>query len=41
MLTLLDAKSIYQVKALRDIGLECLVVDQAGDVGGVRLSIYA
>jgi len=25
---------IYQLKALRDIGLKCLVIDQAGDVGG-------
>lgn len=25
---------IYQLKALRDVGLECLVIDQAGDVGG-------
>ena len=25
---------IYQLKRLRDLGLKCLVIDQAGDVGG-------
>lgn len=25
---------IYQLYALRNIGLRCLVIDQAGDVGG-------
>jgi len=25
---------IYQIKTLRDLGLKCLLIDQAGDVGG-------